>query len=116
MAGSRPVSIFIVVDLPQPLEPRKPKISPRPMVKLTRLTAVKLPNRLVRSVASMAGSPPGSTRGGITRARRPPSAAPGSSETNASSRFFVPVRSINWAGVPVAMTRPASMAIVQSKR
>ena len=59
------MSIFIVVDLPQPLEPRKPKISPRPMVKLTRFTAVKEPNRLVRSVAWMAGSPPGSTRGGI---------------------------------------------------
>ena len=59
--GSKPVSIFIVVDLPQPFEPRKPKISPRPIVKLTRLTAVKLPKRLVRSVASIAGSPPGST-------------------------------------------------------
>ena len=29
VAGRNPVSIFIVVDLPQPLEPRKPKISPR---------------------------------------------------------------------------------------
>ena len=28
LAGSRPVSIFMVVDLPQPFEPRKPKISP----------------------------------------------------------------------------------------
>ena len=46
----------------------------------------------------------------------PPSSAPGSSATNASSRLFVPVRSINWAGVPVAITRPASMAMVQSKR
>ena len=35
VAGSRPVSIFIVVVLPQPFEPRKPKISPRSMVKLT---------------------------------------------------------------------------------
>ena len=35
VAGSRPVSIFIVVVLPQPLEPRKPKISPRSMRKLT---------------------------------------------------------------------------------
>ena len=34
-AGKRPVSIFIVVLLPQPLEPRKPKISPRSMRKLT---------------------------------------------------------------------------------
>ena len=29
VAGRSPVSIFIVVDLPQPFEPRKPKISPR---------------------------------------------------------------------------------------
>ena len=35
VAGSRPVSIFIVVVLPQPLEPRKPKISPRSIRKLT---------------------------------------------------------------------------------
>ena len=34
LGGSRPVSIFIVVVLPQPLEPRNPKISPRSMVKL----------------------------------------------------------------------------------
>ena len=77
VAGRSPVSIFIVVDFPQPLEPRKPKISPRPMAKLTRFTAVKEPNRLVRSVAWIAGSPPGSTRGGISRAWRPPAAAPG---------------------------------------
>ena len=35
VGGSRPVSIFIVVDLPQPFEPRKPKISPFSMRKLT---------------------------------------------------------------------------------
>ena len=29
VAGRNPVSIFMVVDLPQPFEPRKPKISPR---------------------------------------------------------------------------------------
>ena len=34
-AGSKPVSIFMVVDLPQPLEPKKPKISPRWMRKST---------------------------------------------------------------------------------
>jgi len=45
VAGSRPVSIFIVVDLPLPFDPRKPNISPRPMRKLTWSTAVKLPNR-----------------------------------------------------------------------
>ncbi len=52
--GSSPVSIFMVVVLPQPLEPRKPKISPRRMRKLTRSTAVKSPKRMVRSRASMA--------------------------------------------------------------
>ena len=35
VAGSRPHSIFIVVDLPQPLAPRKPKISPRSICMLT---------------------------------------------------------------------------------
>ena len=35
LSGSSPVSIFIVVDLPQPLEPRKPKISPRRMRRST---------------------------------------------------------------------------------
>ena len=44
LAGSRPVSIFMVVDLPQPLEPRKPKISPRWMRKETWSTATKSPN------------------------------------------------------------------------
>ena len=33
MGGSSPVNIFMVVDLPQPLEPRKPKISPRSIVR-----------------------------------------------------------------------------------
>ena len=33
VAGISPVRTFMVVDLPQPLEPRKPKISPRPMAK-----------------------------------------------------------------------------------
>ena len=31
LAGNNPVSIFIVVVLPQPFEPTKPKISPRSM-------------------------------------------------------------------------------------
>ena len=35
VAGRNPVNIFIVVDLPQPLEPRKPKISPGAILKLT---------------------------------------------------------------------------------
>ena len=33
MTGSSPVIIFMVVVFPQPFEPRKPKISPRPMLK-----------------------------------------------------------------------------------
>ena len=56
LAGSRPVSIFITVDLPQPFEPRKPKISPRSMRKLTWSTAVKLPKRRVSPSASIAGT------------------------------------------------------------
>ena len=35
VGGKRPVSIFIVVDLPQPFEPRKPKISPRSIESVT---------------------------------------------------------------------------------
>ena len=42
-------------DLPQPFEPRKPKISPRPMRKLTWSTAMKSPNRRVSPSASIAG-------------------------------------------------------------
>ena len=58
VGGSSPVSIFIVVVLPQPLEPRKPKISPRSMRKLTWSTAVKVPNRCVSPCASITGGPP----------------------------------------------------------
>ncbi|MCY1311715.1 hypothetical protein D9M70_620530 [compost metagenome] len=65
LAGIRPVSTFMVVVLPQPLEPRKPKISPRPMAKLTLFTAVKSPKRRVRSCASMATGPSVAWRGGI---------------------------------------------------
>ena len=51
--ASNPVSIFIVVVLPQPFGPRNPKISPRPIAKLTLSTAVKSPNRQVSSRAAM---------------------------------------------------------------
>ena len=44
VGGSRPVSIFMVVVLPQPFEPRKPNISPRSIVKLTWSTAVNRRN------------------------------------------------------------------------
>ena len=56
-AGSRPVSIFIVVVLPHPFEPRNPNISPRRVSKLTESTATKSPNFIVRSFADMAISP-----------------------------------------------------------
>jgi len=43
--GNRPVSIFMVVVLPQPFEPRKPKMVPRGL-ELDPSTAVKSPKRL----------------------------------------------------------------------
>ena len=65
LMSSRPVSIFIVVLLPQPLLPRKPKISPRWMRKLTSFTAVKLPKRRVRCSASITGAAPVSRHGAM---------------------------------------------------
>ena len=44
----------IVVDLPAPLLPRKPKISPRPTSNDTSSTATNAPNRRVRCRTSMA--------------------------------------------------------------
>ena len=72
LGGRRPVSIFMVVVLPQPFEPRKPKISPRSMVKLTWSTAVKSPNRRVRSRATMTGAP---VEDAARRYSQPPMAA-----------------------------------------
>src|SRR3989338_3740734 len=44
--GARmPHNMRMVVDLPAPFGPRKPKISPCATAKLTRLTATKFPNR-----------------------------------------------------------------------
>jgi len=43
----------IVVVLPAPLGPRKPKTSPRPTLKSTASTARRSPNRLVSPRASM---------------------------------------------------------------
>ncbi len=73
VGGRSPVSIFMVVDLPQPLEPRKPKISPRSIDSVTWSTAVKLPKRRVRPWASMAisdvpGSPGRDHQLGVPRA------------------------------------------------
>ena len=54
VTGRSPVIIFMVVVFPQPFEPRNPKISPRPMRKLTWSTATKSPNRRVSPSASIA--------------------------------------------------------------
>ena len=117
VAGSRPVSIFMVVDLPQPLLPRKPKISPRWMRKLTWSTATKSPNCMVRPWASMAISAAASAcRGVMTTGWCPRRLASGSRATKAASRLAWPVRCISSAGVPVARMRPSSMATSQSKR
>src|SRR3954466_11852758 len=51
---SRPQSIRIVVDLPAPLLPRKPKISPRRTSKVTWSTATNWPKRRVRPRTSIA--------------------------------------------------------------
>ena len=45
-----PASIRIVVDLPAPLGPRKPRTSPRRTENDTLSTAVKPPKRLVKPV------------------------------------------------------------------
>ena len=67
VAGRKPTSIFIVVDLPQPFEPRKPKISPGGILKLTWSTATKSPNLRVSPSASIAGVSSGeATRGRTT--------------------------------------------------
>ncbi|MOA29948.1 hypothetical protein D3C78_1509950 [compost metagenome] len=115
LAGSRPVSIFMVVDLPQPLEPRKPKISPRSMRKFTRSTATKSPKRMVRPWASMAMLSL-CWRGGITSSRCRRRLASGSRRMNASSRLALAVRASSSAGVPVARMRPSSIATRWSKR
>ena len=49
VGASSPASMRIVVDLPEPFGPRKPKMPPRGMSKLTLSTAVKSPNRRVTS-------------------------------------------------------------------
>src|SRR5947207_6812686 len=57
VAGMKPVRIRIVVVLPAPLGPRKPRISPRSTRKLTSSTAVKRPYRLVRCWTSITETP-----------------------------------------------------------
>src|SRR5260370_39273617 len=55
VGGSNPHRMRIVVDLPAPLGPRNPKISPRFTSSETRSTAVKSPKRLTRSSIRTAG-------------------------------------------------------------
>src|SRR4030095_412159 len=50
---SRPVSIFTVVDLPDPFGPRKPKIAPREISRFRFRTATSWPNFLVRFLVSI---------------------------------------------------------------
>ena len=88
VGANRPVSIFIVVVLPQPLEPTKPKISPRSMVKLTRSTAVKSPKRQVRSRAVMTGLVGRRYAAGFAAAGGPARRSSGSSAMKASSTVF----------------------------
>src|SRR5574341_1079840 len=66
---SSPHSTRMVVVLPEPLGPRKPKISPRGTDRLTRSTAVKEPKRTLSSRASTAipsCAAPGSGAGGTS--------------------------------------------------
>src|SRR5712691_7075947 len=51
---SRPHSMRMVVDLPAPLGPRNPKISPRVTSRLIWSTATKLPKRFTKSRISTA--------------------------------------------------------------
>src|ERR1700694_2533334 len=55
VGGNSPQRIRIVVDLPAPFGPRKPKISPRFTSSETLSTATKSPNRLVRRSRWTAG-------------------------------------------------------------
>ena len=73
VGSSKPVSIFMVVDLPQPLEPKKPKISPFGMVKVTLSTEIKSPNFLVNPLAIITG---GSLEMGWNGGIRKPFSAP----------------------------------------
>src|SRR6185312_1654939 len=51
----KPVTIFMVVDLPAPFGPRKPNTSPFPTLRSIPATAATAPNRLVRPSISIIG-------------------------------------------------------------
>ncbi|MNH19372.1 hypothetical protein D3C79_791050 [compost metagenome] len=107
LAGIRPVSTFMVVVLPQPLEPRKPKISPRPMAKLTLFTAVKSPKRKVSSWASMAISALPVSRAGITNGCWLCWLSPWK-WVKASSSLWLAVAAASSSLKPAAISRPRS--------
>ncbi len=54
VGGKIPHNILIVVDLPAPFAPKKPKISPLFTSKVTSDTAVKSPNFFVRFLTETA--------------------------------------------------------------
>jgi hypothetical protein len=56
VGASRPQIMRIVVDLPQPLGPRKPNTSPRRTSRSMPSTAVKSPKRLTNCCTTMAAS------------------------------------------------------------
>src|SRR5690349_13882912 len=60
VGGKMPQSILMVVDLPAPFGPRKPKISPRLTFRLTLFTAMKSPKRFSRLLRVTAYSASGS--------------------------------------------------------
>src|SRR5215472_5840703 len=57
-AGRKPVIIFIVVDLPAPFGPRKPRTSPRGTENEISSTAAKSPKNLTRCRTSSMGESP----------------------------------------------------------
>jgi len=56
VGGNRVVSILMVVVLPAPFEPSRPKISPALTERVSSFTAVNDPNRRVRCSISRTGS------------------------------------------------------------
>src|SRR4051812_9279651 len=82
VGSSKPHNIRMVVDLPAPLLPRKPKISPRRTSKLTWSTATNWPNRRVSSRTAIAASADNGF--GASAANRPLQACFG--EANAGQR------------------------------
>ena len=108
VGGNSPVSILIVVVLPQPLEPMKPNISPRRIRMVTWSTATKSPNRLVSPRDSMAiSSPSAVTKGTSFTSVCSRRFSSGRSAMNAASSEPMPVCRCRSAGAPVASTFPS---------